>query len=170
MKIATLALAVAVASCVAAPAYATGSRFKLAGNAITQCRGALPVYESGLRSRPLALANEGYATTFVNCGFVRQSNSYGIEQVQIRMGNLGPIPFTTTCTGIGGVEGREGNVYNSRSVTVWPGDIVTITFTAEDLGGGSYLNTNASLQCKLPYLGTITEVESTFRHSNGNAN
>lgn len=148
------------------PVFATGEPFVLSGNAIAQCKGALPVYESGLRSRPRAVANEGAIPTFVNCGLLHQSNSYGYDWVKFRLGNIGSGPVTTTCTVISGREGETNAVfYTIPNVTnIAVGSVREVTVTAANLGGGNHVNRNVTIQCRLSPGGTLTDVSAQFRH------
>lgn len=170
------AMLVAVMLSFSPTASATGSAFQLSGNAIAQCKGALPVYENGLRSRPLAIVNETNTTpSFVNCGLLHQSNSYGYNWIKFRLGNVGnnganntSVNVTTACTVIAGREGENATYYTVPTVTnIAPGTTREVTVTAANLGAtGSEINKNVAIQCRLSKGATLTDIVTQFRHSN----
>lgn len=146
-----------------APALATGSGYEASVNAVGACKSALPIYESGMRQRPLAIANESAdKSSFINCSMPRQTNSYGTEWISAGIKNMrteGPV--TVSCTAVIGVEGGA-NDYVVRTLEVAPGAVATLKWTAPSARWQS----NTSFQCMLPPGAAVTEIRNRFRHSN----
>jgi hypothetical protein len=135
---------------IASPAFASGTYHEEDGNAITQCRGAfVGPYEDGLRSRPLAIVNEGDAATFINCGWRAPTNSYGQEWVAIVLTNVNGPGRYVQCQGVFGKEDTGAN-YIARGVYVPAGGHGTVKWHYQQDNGGARWATNASAQCLLP--------------------
>src|SRR5690554_2713341 len=78
------------------------------------CKSALPVFDGNIRSRPLAVQNEGTASAFVTCA---QQAEIGITPrlISIVLVNTGADALTVNCTMVNGVFGAD---YYSESMEV----------------------------------------------------
>lgn len=156
-----------------APAFATDTLQVWSGNAVSSCQSALPVFDGNIRKRPLAIANEGTVSSFVNCNFLLPVNSYGIEKFEVNTGNIATGNKSVTCTGIAGIEYGPRNTYYPRAAqTVAPASLKTFTWSAAADNNGKRFNDvvengapnqNVGFQCLLAPGATITWVTITFR-------
>ena len=156
MKYAILAIAI-----LATPAYASNSidgQVELYANASAVCGPALPVYDTNIRRRPLALQNESTTGVpgFATCGFIVDKraigNQYGgTENFSIVSRNVyASGSRSITCTAVIGVD--DGNaVYHAKTVTVAPGARATMTWASSDYGvGAGGFPGPVSMSCMLP--------------------
>lgn len=134
---------------------------EMSGNAISICKGALPAYETMLRQRPLALANEGTEDTYVNCGFRSPTNSQGTEWFSVELRNLGNQEVTVSCTGVMGTEGNNA-VYSTRSVNLPAGAYRSMKWTWGQDYQGEKIQTNTGFQCKLPPQVALTKLNQAY--------
>lgn len=75
-------------------------------NATGACNGALPAYETTLRKRPLAIANEGDSTAFVSCSLQTSGiENLGYFDVVLVLINRGSEPAQASCTLVTGGTG-----------------------------------------------------------------
>lgn len=147
-------------------AGATGvTNLQEAGNAITQCRGALPAYETLLRSRPLAVINESTRSSFVNCGWSNLSYSGNKKTVAfgVVLENQNTAVTAVQCVAVIGQGSPSSARYLSRTVYVpaatSPAEAgrLTVYWTGDQNSGQPYRE-NVSLQCLLPPRVGINEV------------
>lgn len=155
------ALAFSLAS-LASPAMATDTLVVEDGNAITLCRGARPIYETQLRSRPLAIVNESEQPSFVNCGWRAPTNSYGQEWVAVVLTNVDGPTRTVNCTGVFGTE-DDGADYVTKSISVPEGGLATIQWKYQQDNGGDRWKTNSAVQCLLPTGMGIARTPQAYR-------
>jgi len=87
-----------IAALVATPAEATLYR----QNASGVCKSALPVFDGNIRSRPLALANEGTANAFVSCSMLDNWLD-DVQLVSVNVRNNGASTVSASCTYISGM-------------------------------------------------------------------
>jgi len=145
-------LTVAAAGMFATPARAVTESAEVGANAVSHCQGNLPVSETALRKRPLAIQNEGATSAFVTCSFSTQYDSNDIRQIGafgVFFKNKGTTTQTVTCTGVAGFESNTTNVYVSESTTVAPGGESEIFFEPANNGGQGYYPL-VNMSCNLP--------------------
>jgi hypothetical protein len=132
------------------------------GNAMNNCRGALPVHEASLRSRPLALVNESGAPAYVNCAFRAPTNSAGQEAFGAVLHNYGEATVSVNCVGVIGVDDGQAT-YIARTVSIGPGQRKLLNFDYQTDNESKRFQTNTGLQCLLPANVGINETPQTFR-------
>ncbi len=66
------------------------------------CQGALPIYETNFRKRPLAVANEGVTNAFVTCG-VRNTEDNTANAVELYVTNRNAADVSVDCTLVDGI-------------------------------------------------------------------
>lgn len=147
---------VAIASINAA--HATSELIQNTNTATSICQGALPVFETNLRKRPLGVANEGSTPAFLSCSFTTSNDGSAGPRIVSYFGgfftNSTSADATVTCTGIRGLAGETDNVYETRTVTVLangvPGtpDTGYIFFGPAEGEQPDYQN--VAMSCKLP--------------------
>lgn len=124
MKLATgiATLTLAVASAYSIPANA---ELELHGNAsgpTARCQGALPVFETAIRKRPLAVQNEGTAASFITCSFEVDSVD-AIDGAPVLLdtyfSTTNTSPVDITCTAVSGFQGGT-NEFVSFTGTINP--------------------------------------------------
>ncbi len=91
------------------------------------CKSALPVYDGNIRSRPLAVQNEGWSLAFVTC---TQQNDTAVRasNASIALVNTTGGAVTVNCTL---VEDTLPATYTARSVTIAAGAKSGIVFLPE---------------------------------------
>lgn len=146
LKIAALTVLVGAAGSASAIGVLSTTGTGAPGN----CQGALPVYDGLIRKRPLAIVNEGTSSTFVTCSLSSQEVSLNVQSFFTRVSNQGTDPATVTCTSVVGDEMTANNRYITKTATVAPGEIATITWTGADVAGGLLLSKSIAFQCFLP--------------------
>lgn len=144
------------------PAFATDVLQKENGNAMNNCRGALPVHEASLRSRPLALVNESGSPAYVNCAFRAPTNSAGQEAFGAVLHNYGDATVSVNCVGVVGVDDGQAT-YILRTVSLDAGQRKLLNFDYVTDNESKRFQTNTGLQCLLPSNVGINETPQTFR-------
>lgn len=66
------------------------------------CQGALPIFETNFRKRPLAVANEGTTNAFVTCG-VRNTEDQVSSAVELYVTNRNAADVDVDCTLVDGI-------------------------------------------------------------------
>lgn len=160
---AAMALAL-LAGVVAAPAAtaAEAVRYDYQG-AAGVCAPSLPAHAAGLRARPLGLANEGSADSFVTCTFIG-TNAPGrtTTQLAVTVANAGIAGAVISCTLVDGFASGSTSdaTYNTKSASLFPGGYAFIAWEPDELAGAPSTIARAAVQCRLParttlhYLGT----------------
>lgn len=95
--------ALAIAAAAAAPALAGEYQAQMYVTAAAgACQSALPVYDTMLRKRPLAVQNEGDSTTFVTCAvnnpIAHAGSPLRVSSHRANVVNLNDAPVQVTCT------------------------------------------------------------------------
>jgi hypothetical protein len=145
---------------VAAPASASDVLQLENGNAMNNCRGALPVHEASLRSRPLV--NESGRPAFVNCAFRAPTNSYGQESFGAMLHNYGDVAVSVNCLGVMGVDDGTAT-YIPRTVSLGAGQRKLLKFDYVADNDNKRIQANTGLQCLLPADVGINETPQSFR-------
>ncbi|MBC7991392.1 MAG: hypothetical protein H7Y19_17680 [Luteimonas sp.] len=144
------------------PAFATDALQLENGNAMNNCRGALPVHEASLRSRPLALVNESGGPAYVNCAFRAPTNSAGQEAFGAVLHNYGDATVSVNCVGVVGVDDGQAT-YIPRTVSLAPGQRKLLNFDYVTDNENKRFQANTGLQCLLPANVGINETPQAFR-------
>lgn len=157
------ALTLALASCIAAPAFATGSSYEASTNGQVSCDPALPIYDTNLRQRPRAVVNESITgvSVFATCGTTYQQNSYGIEWYEVQLTNIGTTPKIINCTAVIGREGEATQFITKSNAVDANGGRGNIRWS-----GTPRFDTDIAVSCKLPDDTGISRTIVKFRHSN----
>lgn len=75
------------------------------------CQSALPVFDTLLRKRPLAVQNEGNSTAFVTCAVSNPSHHAGsplrMSSQRVTLGNLNDARVWVSCTQVVNLWGRD---------------------------------------------------------------
>jgi len=113
------------------------------------CQSALPVFDTSIRKRPLALANEGSSTAFVTCDSENNEESFGgFQEVGVYFTNRGGSSgLTVSCTLVKGSFNASGYIPKSTAAIPAAG-YGSITWTLADNGGVYY--PAAAVSCGLP--------------------
>lgn len=146
MRLLPLAVATAL---VAATAPADAQEFQnqsYVTAAAGACQSALPVFDTLLRKRPLAVQNEGSTTTFVTCAVSNPMNQYGsplrMNGQRATLINLSDTDVWVTCTQVVNLWGNEQS-YHVKSGHISASSYTTLFFT-----DGS--STTSAISCALP--------------------
>ncbi len=118
------------------------------------CKSALPVYDGLIRTRPLAVQNEGTSSAFVSCA--QPADPFGTRPryILIYLINQGSTARTLSCTL---VVGSTSPSYSTKSLTVLPGMAREMEFAS---GGVLYSSGLHAFSCNLPPGTGIREVGS----------
>lgn len=161
MKLATgiAALTLAVASAYNIPANAEDELHGNASGPTARCQGALPVFETAIRKRPLAVQNESTSAAFITCSFEFDALD-AIDNTALLLDTYFSTPGSTapvnlTCTAISGFQGGT-NEFVSMTTTINnptpppPGEFDgNLFWTDSDFAGG--LGSGLiSISCSLP--------------------
>lgn len=116
--------------------------FRVTAQAVAICQGALPVFETAIRKRPLAIQNEGSEPAFVTCAFNNTGLSFGttgVTAVMVYAQNLNSTARSMACTFVNSSasEAPGPALYLTKTVQVSPGDqsATEIAFAASELPG-----------------------------------
>lgn len=122
MKANPAVMASAIAFALAASTfYSPRADGALSANATAFCQGALPSFDTQIRKRPLAVANEGDAFAFVSCSIPVGDNAVPSYQGRISVTNRGVTSVDVSCTLVDGLsESVSGRVpgYYPKTITV----------------------------------------------------
>ncbi|MEO6250913.1 MAG: hypothetical protein ABIO59_09580 [Luteimonas sp.] len=112
------------------------------------CQGALPSFDTNIRKRPLAVANEGTATAFVSCSMEKERNDAKITEATLKVFNRGTASADVSCTLVHGFQSSFSPTYISKTATVDAGGSAFISWLPVDNAGANYSWLNWS--CSLP--------------------
>jgi hypothetical protein len=116
-------VAAAIALACTCPACAIDEQHVVSAGPVEHCQAALPVFETGLRKRPLALGNEGPKTAFVTCSFAFDVGQVvrGSVELEMVVTNSTTRAVDLLCTAISSAEGLTGELapeYAPQRVTI----------------------------------------------------
>lgn len=121
-------------------------------NAAGACQGALPVYATLLRNRPLAISNEGHSSSYVTCSpmtldFYGTTNNFN----GLVVANTTAADIDLSCTLVAGNIDFEPATYYPKTLTVPTGGAISVFFwdPVADNGGVNFANTS-NYSCLLP--------------------
>ena len=117
--------------------------------AAAACRSALPAFDGDIRTRPLAMQNEGDAPAFVSCSNSNgaSSTAYYITVAGIYIQNRNAVATPVSCTLV--TERLGGtNVYLTRTQTFSAGSSAFVLWNMSD-NGGNHLSAFVNFSCSL---------------------
>jgi hypothetical protein len=120
------------------------------------CDRALPVYDDGVRKRPLAVVNEGTTLRYINCTFEARVG-FDIRGFGVWYKNMSNAPQNVTCTGVVGLEGEAD--YYTQTKAVAPGATQEFNWN----GWGEW-KTPVAVQCGVKAGGALTYVWVKYGH------
>lgn len=120
-----------------------------AANASGLCQSALPVFDTNIRKRPLAVANESSGNAFVSCSVPVGYNPDSIDNAVVFLTNRGSNPVDVACTFVDGVAGAIGPDYYPQTVTLPPGDLTPVIWDPATFSLPSFSGF-ANFSCNLP--------------------
>jgi hypothetical protein len=112
------------------------------------CQGALPSFDTQIRKRPLAVANEGTATAFVSCSMGTERQPALVTEADLVLFNRTTASVDVTCTLVHGYQSSASPTYISKTVTIAPNNRAFAIWLPADNGGSNYSWLNWS--CALP--------------------
>jgi hypothetical protein len=154
MKLASTfaALTLAVAATYTVPATAQ-SIHSNASQPAARCQGALPVFETAIRKRPLAIQNEGAGASFITCAFefdAYEATGNSALLVDTYFFNNTNADISLTCTAVTGWQGGD-NEFVSLTEVIAPGtQSEDMAWYAEDFAGGGMASGLVAISCNLP--------------------
>ena len=130
-------------------------------NAVDVCQGALPSYDTALRKRPLAIANESDETAFISCSLRAPLGSLEgpapeVTTVVILLTNRGSEAQSVSCTLVDGVAAPFPTfppVYLPKTAEIQPDAFAAVYWFDFETEAGRFRLPN--LSCALP---TDTEI------------
>lgn len=164
MKLATC-LAVMIVS--SAGAYSASSAAQSApggihssvANAAARCQGNLPVSDTSLRKRPLAVQNEGATAAFVTCGFEvdAYASDAGVSALDVNFANSSAAPISVTCTAVSGfANGTNEFVSKAVSIPANTTEQTDLFWEASEFSQGLFEGL-VSISCNLPPGGAVND-------------
>lgn len=144
-----IAALIAMAGAAGTASAATVTRDYLS-HGTANCQGALPVFETQLRKRPAALANEGTSTAFVTCDLDSINNGgTGTQAAGIFVTNrAGADGVTISCTLVDAVFTANA-AFPKTSDPIAAGAIGSVNWSAAgDNAGGNFAA--PAISCGLP--------------------
>lgn len=112
------------------------------------CQGALPSFDTNIRKRPLAVANEGTATAFVSCSMGNERADSTITEATLVVFNRNASPMDVTCTLVHGFQSSASPTFISKTATIAANDRAFLSWLPADNAGANYSWLNWS--CSLP--------------------
>jgi hypothetical protein len=102
----------------------------IVANAPEHCQGATSIAAQSLRTRPLAVQNEGPSVVFVTCSF---STSGPITSVKIKASSIDGTARTISCTSVNGNADSEPSLFVDKTTTV-TGSLRSLIWAPGDFG------------------------------------
>lgn len=143
-------------------ADAAVERLQIQSNATGLCQAALPIMDTNLRKRPLAVVNEGDTPAFVSCSFttiIDQDGGGGVSQETVVryfgmfLTSAVAEPQNLACTGVIGYQDSPILEYVALDVDVsseTPGSNYLYFYPENADPEREYLHQLVSLSCRLP--------------------
>lgn len=154
LSVSLLALAAGVLA--SGPAQGATVARQFVSHAAGTCQGALPVFETAIRKRPLAVKNEGTTPAFITCSYTSQGSDAGSSprnptNVQVYFRNTSGTNQTLSCTGVSGYDNTVPVAqYIVKSTELGP-FLGTLNWNAADFAGAPAVFPNGlfSISCAL---------------------
>ena len=111
------------------------------------CQGALPSFDTNIRKRPLAVANEGSATAFVSCSMGGERNN-AITEATLHIYNRTSTNVNVSCTLVHGFESASSPTFIPKTLSVPANSDAYFQWLPADNGGANFSWLNWT--CALP--------------------
>lgn len=125
------------------------------------CRPALPAFDGLVRTRPLAMQNEGNSTAFVTCsmGSLREFGTQAdTVEYEVTVSNNSNQQMEIVCTAVAGRVGAPAGIQSStKGFSLAPGDSGLFEWNNDDFTGAT-IPLVVSYSCKLPPGGAINDM------------
>lgn len=151
----------ALALCVVAANPAHAGPGAISSGPANYCRPALPAFDGKIRTRPLAMQNEGNDNAFVTCsmGSIRE---FGTEadtvEYDIAVSNNSQQQMEILCTAVSGRASAPAGVHSvTRGLSLAPGAEAVFEFDNGDFPGAA-IPLLVSYSCLLPPGGAINDM------------
>lgn len=118
-------------------------------NSTAFCQSALPVFDTNMRKRPLAIVNEGDTDAFVTCNYPVDISTAGVTEVDAYIANHTAITKDVNCTLVDGYDNGTVTYIPKTTRSYDDGSYHDVDFTASDNGGNNYGGT-VGISCDLP--------------------
>lgn len=148
--IACLTATVLAGSALLAPLQAQAYDQGVQGNSTAFCQAALPVFDTYLRKRPLAVVNEGSTTTYVTCSYPVGSTAYQISIVYAYFANHSGITKDVNCTLVDGKDNGVVTYYPKTTRSYDDGHKWAVGWNMNADNGGIGFGSTLSISCALP--------------------
>jgi hypothetical protein len=156
-----LSTAAALALCAVAATDAHAAPGAISSGPANYCRPALPAFEGQIRTRPLAMQNEGNSTAFVTCsmGSLRE---FGTEadtvEYEVTVSNNSNQQREIICTAVSGRVGAPGSIQTStKGFSLAPGGSGVLEWNNDNFSGPT-IPLVVSYSCQLPPGGAINDM------------
>jgi hypothetical protein len=120
------------------------------GNATAFCQAALPVFDTNLRKRPLAVVNEGSTDTYVTCSYPVDNYAYEVYDVDVYISNHTGITKDVNCTLIDGYDNGDVTFIAKTTRSYDDGDYHDAYWNVYNDNDGVGFGTTVSVSCALP--------------------
>jgi hypothetical protein len=144
---------------------ATVQRYDVQG-AAGACQPALASHAAALRTRPLAMVNEGSSPAFVTCTYRGDPSASGrrISKVLVNVGNVSGSPGVVNCTFVNGRDGLDtAAVYRTKGALVNAGGAgVNLTWQPSEIAGTPTTISRPAVQCTLPKGTAVHYISVTY--------
>lgn len=144
------------ASFASADAQAVTSPRQFYSNPAGLCQGALPAFETAIRKRPLAIANEGSSNAFVTCAFTSQGDFSGSinnpTTVAVFFNTFSGAATVINCTGVTGYQQGPNQFVVKTATAPASGGQTSMTWNAADFTGApaNFPSGAFGISCDLP--------------------
>lgn len=147
----TRLLAMAGAALLALAATTPAQAVEVQMGATTACKSALPAFDGNMRTRPLAMQNEGTVNAFVSCAHANVANNFDneIDVAAVFLANNTTAPVSISCTLITDRLGAP-NTYIPKTVTLGANARTNLIWTGQDDNNGDPLSNFVNFSCSLP--------------------
>ena len=164
----TPALAISTLLVLAPSVFAVNVTREELNIAPTACQPALPIYAESLRTRPVAIQNEGTSTAFVTCGLRGvKGNVRSATRVGIYLRNNTSAAKTVNCTLVDAGTNMNNPAQQVRSFPLTANQVPTLyEWTAATHNGGQAYRYPA-FSCMLPPGTGVSGVTRTFAEDVG---
>lgn len=97
---------------------AAGATRQYSIGASAACRPALPAFDGAIRTRPLAMANEGSSSAFITCSNWSTPFAETNYNTVVTLANRSAGPVDVTCTLVAGGDTGPAPTYTPKTITI----------------------------------------------------
>jgi len=119
-------------------------------NSTAFCQAALPVFDTNLRKRPLAVVNEGTSDAFVTCSYPVDISTTGVYEVDAYLANHTGITKDVNCTLVDGYDNGTVTYIPKTTRSYDDGGFHDADFTSAADNGGVDFGGTVGISCALP--------------------